>query len=418
MVEPTQKQCTSNDDCVARGLAGTACVANLCQALMPAAGTDGTSGTGGTGGIDGAVAGSGGADTGAAGRAGADSIDSGSPGTVVMNAGSGAAGSSGAAAGKSGMAGGNGGAGGAGTMASSAGAAGCAGASCGECAQDGDCVERLGANATCVDRTCFAPEAQCEVDEDCVARGPEYKGGRCADRQCLPNPKWRCEPAPIPATPMVDLIVPVIDALQLSYVPDVPLVACSKLDYECAQPVVKAMTGTDGRAKLSVPANFSGYVQQVESTSYGPGLYFPPALLPMDKELRNFPIFRNGSTAALGLALGAALDPERGHIMLVSEDCMGNAVPGVAFTTPQADTKTVQFYVRGQIPTTSAVDTPPEGTGGYMNLPPGVVVITAKEVKSGIELSTTTVLVRAGVISMLYVRPISRGTTMTGVGGH
>jgi hypothetical protein len=282
---------------------------------------------------------------------------------------------------------------------------------CGECLKDADCEARLGSKATCVDKTCFAPAAQCEADEDCLARGPEYMGGRCADRQCLPNPKWRCEPAPTPtASSTVELIVPVIDALALTYVPNIPLVACSKLDYACDEPVVKATTGMDGRARLTVPGNFAGYVEQTESTGFGPGLYFPPGLLPMDTELRNFPIFRTGSTTGLALALGAALDPVRGHIMLVAEDCMGNALAGVAFSTPQADMKSVQFYVRDQTPTTSVMDTPPEGTGGYMNLPPGVTAITAKEVKTGIELATVTVLIRAGFISMLYVRPISRGT--------
>ena len=82
--------------------------------------------------------------------------------------------------------------------------------------------------------------------------------------------------------------------------------------------------------------------------------------------------------------------------------------------------KTIEFYVRDQIPTTppSATDTPPAGTGGFMNLPAGVAVISAKEVKSGIELGTVSVLIRAGYISMLYIRPLARGTTTTGVGGH
>jgi hypothetical protein len=409
MVDASQKQCVSDNDCRVRGLAGTMCVANLCQAIVPAAGA---------GGETEAVAGSGGADTGAAGKSGSGSIDSGPSGTVAMNAGSVAAGSPSATAGKSGMAG-TSGSGGAGAGAPTAGAAGCSGASCGECAKDADCAERLGATATCVDKKCFGLEPQCEADGDCVARGPEYMGGRCADRQCLPNPKWRCEPAAVPSpSDTVELRVPVIDALALSYVPNISLVACNKNDLACDAPVVKATSGMDGRAVLKVPANFAGYLQQTDSTAYGPGLYFPPALLPMDTDRRNFPIFRIGATTGLALALGAGLDPSRGHIMLVSEDCMGLAVPGVAFSTPQADMKTVQFYVRDQTPTTSAMDTPPEGTGGYMNLPPGVIVINAKEVKTGIELATATVLIRAGFISMSYIRPMSRGATMTGVGGH
>jgi hypothetical protein len=357
-----------------------------------------------------------------AGKSGATSIDTGAPDKVTMNAGSGAGGTSGAA-GKGGMSGGGGaGTGGAAGTSGTGGAAGCSGASCGECSSDPECIEKLGANATCVDHACFGPPAECEADEDCVKRGPEYMGGRCANKQCLPNPKWRCEPpaeAPDPSA-MIDLTLPVIDALALSFVPNITLVACNKLDYMCDQPVGKATSDKDGKARFTVPANFTGYFQETNNSGFGPGLYFMPAQTPAKGEdLKNFPIFRTGSTTLLALALGeGGLDPARGHMMLVAEDCMRNALAGVAFSTPQADDKTIQFYVRDQTPTTSAMDTPPAGTGGFMNLPAGVAVITAKELKSGIELSQSTVLIRAGYISMLYIRPPTRGTTMTGVGGH
>jgi hypothetical protein len=416
LLEVSEKQCVVDSDCLARGLTNTSCVANLCRPMVPAANTAGAQGN--------AMSGTGGKDSaGTGGKGGTDSIDTGGPNAVVMDAGSGAGGTSGGAAGKSGT-GGSGGSGGSGGMsgggAGSGGAAGCAGASCGECSDDLDCQERLGANATCVDRTCFGRNAECEKDEDCVGRGPEFMGGRCANKQCLPNPKWRCEPTPIgEPTAMIDLTLPIIDALALTYVSNIALVACNKLDYMCEQPVAKATSNMDGRATFSVPANFAGYIQQKDNTGYGPGLYFMPAQLPpKGEELKNFPIFRTGSTALLAVGLGAPLDPQRGHMMLVAEDCMGNSIAGVAFSTPQADDKSVQFYVRDQTPTTSAMDTPPAGTGGFMNLPAGVAVITAKEVKTGLELSQSTVLIRAGYISMLYIRPPTRGETTTGVGGH
>jgi hypothetical protein len=404
LIHSSEKQCVSDADCSARGLSGTACVANLCQAIVPAAGAGG--------GFNDGIAGSGGKDTGIAGKPGPDaSVEAGPPESVAMNAGSSAAGNTSATAGKSGMAGGSGGV--TGAMAA-AGAAGCSGSSC-ECKADADCEQTKGAGSKCVDRKCFAPEPQCAADEDCAQKGPEYVGGRCADRQCLPNPKWRCEPIPMPpATETIELKLPVIDALQLSLIANVPVSACSKLDYTCAQPLATATTGMDGNAVLKVPANFAGYIQETERRDYTPGLYFVP-VIPEDRVLRNFPLIQSTAIAGLALALGSALDPARGHIMLIAEDCMGNALPGVAFSTPQADTKTVQFYVRDQVPTSSVKDTPPEGDGGYLNLPTGTIVITAKEVKTGIELATVTVLSRAGFISTLYIRPISRGTTVTGV---
>jgi len=410
MLDSSEKQCASDTDCTARGLSGMACVANLCQAITKPNGSSGMAVTAaGNAGDKFAGGMSGGSDA---------SIETGGPDAVAMNAGSGAGGSAAGAAGKSGAPA----AGAGGKAMAAAGAGGCSGSSCGECSSDADCEARGIPGGHCADRKCFAPEVQCQADEDCVARGPEFMGGRCADKQCLPNPKWRCDPVPLPEPgAMKELILPIVDALQLTLIPNVPVVACSKLDYTCANPIMKASTDMKGEAHLTVPANFTGYMQSTERTDYSNGLYFLPVQLPEDGRLRNFPLIRSGATLnALALALGGSLDPMRGHIMLVAEDCMGNALAGVSFTTPQADTKTIQFYVRDQvpIPTPSVTDTPPEGDGGYLNLPVGTAVVTAKDVKTGIELAAFTTLIRAGFISMTYIRPIARGTTMTGIVGN
>lgn len=222
------------------------------------------------------------------------------------------------------------------------------------------------------------------------------------------------------ATDMIELIVSPIDGLQLSLVPNVPFAACNKLDYTCSSPIGTGTTGMDGTGKIKVPASFAGYIQQNQRSDYTPGLFFLPVPLPMDGKLRNFPIIPSSATGGLALALGASLDSTRGHIMLVAEDCMGTALAGIVFSSPQADSKTVQFYVRDQVPTNvmSAPDTPAEGDGGYLNLPVGTVLISAKDGKTGLDLATVTVLIRAGYISVSYIRPIARGSTVTGVVGH
>lgn len=407
LLNSTEKQCFSDNDCSERGLAGAMCVANLCLPL-------GSTKNGVTG-----VAVSGATNMSNAGVSGtsehnvADMVTStGGAGDIAV---AGTVGSGGRVA--------VGGVGGeSSVMAASAGAGGCSGSSCGgECSTDADCEPTRGVGATCSDSKCFAPQPQCDADGDCATRGPEYVGGRCADRQCLPNPKWRCDPPPMYApTDMIDLIVSPIDALQLTLVPNVPFVACSKLDYTCSQPVVSGMTGMDGTGTIKVPAMFAGYIQQNQRSDYTPGMFFLPGPLPMDGKLRNFPIIPSTATGGLALALGAALDSTRGHIMLVAEDCMGTALAGIVFSSPQADSKTVQFYVRDQVPTNvmSAPDTPAEGDGGYLNLPAGTVLISAKDRKTGLDLATVTVLIRAGYISVSYIRPIARGSTVTGVVGH
>ncbi len=88
MVDVSEKQCSADSDCMARGLANTSCVANLCRANTSSPSTAGAQGVA-------TVAGSGGKGSGAAGKAGSESVDSG-PSDVVMDGGdSGAGGAAG-----------------------------------------------------------------------------------------------------------------------------------------------------------------------------------------------------------------------------------------------------------------------------------------------------------------------------------
>lgn len=394
-------QCNAPADCMSRGL-GNTCVAHLCQAAPPSAGdgsiASGIQGSGGAGApaaateTAGTSAGSGGTST---STAGASAGSGGAAGTPTAGARAGQSGSIATGA------------------AGASGAAGCSGDSCGECSVDDDCERRGVSGGKCVDMKCFAPKPECEKDDDCLTMGPEFMGGRCLDHRCLPNPMWRCEPTPPPPvgdTGMTKLVLPVIDAISLAPVTNSRLSACNKLDLVCGSPVVTTTTDSKGELTIDVPPNFLGYVQQIDNASYANALYFLPPVLPSSGRLQNFPLIASGpSLDALALGLNATLDAARGHLILVVVGCDGVGLAGVKFSTPQADKSTTAFYVRGQLPTTTATDTPVDGDGGFLNIVPGTVVITATDVKTGVEINTVTVLVRAGFITTTYIRPYVRG---------
>ena len=292
---------------------------------------------------------------------------------------------------------------------------GCEGSTCPECSNDADCAQRGMAGGTCVNKTCFVPVRECSMDKDCETRGKEFIGGRCASTKCRPNPKWRCEPLPMwpSATKSVELIVPVIDALTRNPLRNVKVVACNKLDLTCAAPIQSGMTGTDGKTKLSVPDNFTGYIQVTDLSGYAPSMYFLPVAWPEGGLLPNFPLLPSGPimealASALGGPRGMPLNPMRGHMMLVADDCMGTTVANVAFSSPQKDETTIQFYVRDQVPLAEATSTTVEGAAGYLNFPPGTALITTTEMKLGLELGTASVLIRPGFVSVAYIQPQSR----------
>ena len=87
---------------------------------------------------------------------------------------------------------------------------------------------------------------------------------------------------------------------------------------------------------------------------------------------------------------------------------MGTALAGVTFMSPQRDAKTVQFYVRDLLPSTTAMDTAEIGNGGFLNFPVGTAVINVAQPKTSLDLATVSVVVRAGFISIAYIRPRAR----------
>jgi hypothetical protein len=293
--------------------------------------------------------------------------------------------------------------------AGAAGAAGgCPASGCPECSTQADCERRGMKGAQCIDAVCWAAQKpQCSTDEECSSMGPEFEGGRCLNGACRPNPRWRCEATQATlSTEQKELTILVRDSLSLSALSMVHIVACAKLDLTCANPVADGMTDRDGKLRISVPANFAGYLQQTERREYAPAMYFLPNVFPEDGVLEPFPLLSAGAIIdALATSLGASTDPDRGHLMLIAEDCMGMALAGATFLSPQADKKTVQFYVRDLLPSTAAKETAEIGNGGYLNFPSGTAVINVDRTEGMLHLTTVTVVVRPGFISIAYMRP-------------
>jgi hypothetical protein len=282
----------------------------------------------------------------------------------------------------------------------------CVGTGCPECRVNADCERRGIAGGTCADGICWAPAAQCKADPDCLTLGPEYTGGRCLASQCRPNPRWRCEhPPAATGTGTKKLTTLIRDSLSLDPLVGVHALVCQKLDLQCTAPIGEATTQADGILTIMVPPTFAGFLK-VDDPKYFPAMYSLPAALPADGVLQPFPLLSAGLIIdALALTLGTGIDAKRGHMMLIAEDCMGMALPGVTFKSAQQDSRTVQFYVRDLLPSTSATQTAEIGNGGYLNFPAGTAVISLQQVATNLKLNTVSIVVRAGYISVAYIRP-------------
>jgi len=415
LLDADVQQCKVDADCAVRGLARGTCVDRVCQAPRESSASP----------VTGAVMPD--TDMSAAPRA-EPASEAQSEGTAGAAAGAAAVGSSAVGSSPRGAAGSSGSAGsmlrgtagaraGAGGMSSSAALAGSAAGASGSCPSSGcecmnnaDC-ERMGVrNGVCSASICYEGAAQCAADKDCEALGPEYVGGRCLSQQCMPNPRWRCEIPPLPsATETRKFTVPLLDALSLAPLSDVTLTACQKRDLTCARPVAQGKTGRDGKLVIELPANFTGYLMESERADYMPALYFFPNVIPENGVLNDFPLLSSGAVfAGLAAALGTSVDQTRGHMMLIAGDCFGMYLPGIVFSSPQQDKSTVQFYVQNQLPSLILKETASQGQGGYLNFPVGTPTIGIKQVKTGMSLNEVTLIVRAGFVTVAFMRPQPR----------
>jgi hypothetical protein len=399
LLDAQKKQCETDQDCWDRGLDGATCVRELCQ---PAAAESDTEQR--MSGIDLSMEPELAVPAETTAPSGARPAPSGTETLPPSRTGTATAGigPQPSAAGTGALA-----AAGTGAAGAAGAAAGCSGAGCPECATGADCEARGMPGGRCIDSICWPAEAQCSTDDECVVMGPEYVGGRCVSSACRPNPRWRCEAAQSTSTTeQKELTVLVRDSLSLSPVQMVHIVACAKLDLTCASPVAEATTDAQGELHITVPASFAGYLQQTERMEYAPAMYFLPAVFPEDGVLQPFPLLTAGAIIdALATSLGARLEDDRGHMMLIAEDCTGDALAGVSFQSPQADDKSVQFYVRNLLPSTSEKQTAEIGNGGFLNFPRGTAVINVDRMQDKLHLTTVSIVVRPMFISVAYMRP-------------
>jgi hypothetical protein len=107
------------------------------------------------------------------------------------------------------------------------------------------------------------------------------------------------------------------------------------------------------------------------------------------------PLLRRGTVELLALAadIDADLD-ENGAVAVAVYDCADRFASGVRVdeTTGAGD----RFYLRGDVPDTTATETDARGIAGYFNMPPGPHTFTATRAMDATQVSAIEITVRAG----------------------
>jgi hypothetical protein len=259
---------------------------------------------------------------------------------------------------------------------------------------------------------------QCSRDEDCANRGGDFAGTVCVESTCqrvvVEDLTWGClkKPPEVVSDPGPFTInFHAQEILTQDPVPGAAVKVCRKIDVECEDPEATGLvTDANGDVSLQISrtsagAAFSGYVM-FDKAEMVSGIYmFNPAVT-SDLTL-TVQIASPGIVAALTGSVGAPQLEDRGIMLLNVLDCEGKAAAGVSYKSDHFDDASRVFYTVDGLPNTSVNATDATGYGGFVNIIPGTVAVTAELESSGARVDTTSYVVRAGAIT--YSRLVALG---------
>lgn len=181
--------------------------------------------------------------------------------------------------------------------------------------------------------------------------------------------------------------------------------ACTVRDPECLSPVVPWMeTAVDGWVDVPLYAGFDGYLE-ITGPGAVPVMVFYSAPLAATTAVDPDAVFVVDTETALSfdrLFLGREAFPSSGVINVRASDCANTPAAGVQF---RIEPSAVSWYYVGDIPVATADATTESGIGGFSDVGPGIVVVTAELAESGRQLAPPrSVFVRPGWFTNIRFR--------------
>jgi hypothetical protein len=181
--------------------------------------------------------------------------------------------------------------------------------------------------------------------------------------------------------------------------------ACTLRDPDCLSPVTPWIeTTADGWVDVPLYAGFDGYLE-ITGPGAVPVMVFYSAPLTMNTAVDMDAVFVVDTDTALSfdrLFLGREAFPSTGVINVRAMDCTNAAAAGVQF---RLEPSAVGWYYVADIPVATAQATTESGIGGFSDVRPGTVVVTAELAEDGRPLAPPrSVFVRAGWFTNIRFR--------------
>ena len=186
--------------------------------------------------------------------------------------------------------------------------------------------------------------------------------------------------------------------------PGATLRACGRLDVACAAPIASGTTAADGSLTLSLPSGFAGYLDATAPGTLESLVYvaWPLTMATSTYELQLGP-YQLYKT--LVMADGGTVDDTQGALFVYTRDCLGTPAPNVALSILPSTKLTRHFYFLNGSPIDTLDATAIDAIGGFANVMPGTVTLTAHLGPKGNKLALFTVQVRPMTLTYVTLTP-------------
>ena len=186
---------------------------------------------------------------------------------------------------------------------------------------------------------------------------------------------------------------------------------CYRGDLLCARPATEWFApDLDGRVTLPLTEGFSGFLEITSDDMVPTILVFPAALSPeLAAALGAIPVAMLPPEMLLAFA-GASqlqLEQDAGVLAVNTFDCNGPFAPGVRL---ELNAPAVPFMFVDGLPLAFRDTTTDEGSGGFANVLPGLVVVRGFDASTMQEVGLETVPVRSQWLTVTNLMPQFAGT--------
>lgn len=286
-----------------------------------------------------------------------------------------------------------------------------------QCSTDADCDALGFGGAVCLDEFCVAEAADDSGASDTAATsttdtGSDDEARRSSDGMepagawdCVGNVVWEDPQERTPARVGVHFT----DSVFKPYA-GATLIACNPLDLACTPPISMGTSDRSGDAFVDVFFGFNGYLRSPAPKS-DPDLLpfilyvFPPPF-EIETETRAGDILRidQPTIDLLASLSNVEIEPDAGYIFFTASNCNEQRSASVTVSVSPVGANTRVAYLEGSFPNAELTETDDSGQGAVLNVPPGLVEVTAVSLDAG-KIFERSVLVEANRITGVPIAP-------------